>query len=144
MLFHNDMDDVPFTVLDVETTGMNAQHERIIEFAGFRVVRGEIVDSFSSFFNPHRRLDPFITMLTGIKDEDLIDAPVFDVMASKLMDFLQDSIIVGHNIQFDVKFLASEFVNAGYEEFKPVTFCTLRAAKRLFPQLKSKRLEMVR
>jgi len=143
-LFHNDMDDVPFTVLDVETTGMNAQHERIIEFAGFRVVRGEIVDSFSSFFNPHRRLDPFITMLTGIKDEDLIDAPVFDAMASKLMDFLQDSIIVGHNIQFDVKFLASEFVNAGYEEFKPVTFCTLRAAKRLFPQLKSKRLEMVR
>jgi DNA polymerase-3 subunit epsilon len=139
-----DIDDVPFTVLDVETTGINSRYERIIEFAGYRIEHGEITDSFCSFFNPSKRLDPYITLLTGITEEDLVDAPSFDSYASKLMEFLSDTIIVGHNIQFDIKFLQSEFMAVGYEDFRPVSFCTLRAAKRLFPQLKSKKLEMVR
>lgn len=143
-LFQKDIDDVAFTVLDVETTGLDPRYEKVIEFAGYRIERGEIVDSFISFLNPERRLDPYIVSFTGIRDEDLEDAPLFEDVASKVMDLLTDSVIVGHNIQFDVKFLEAEFLNAGYESFKPVTFCTLRGAKRLYPQLKSKRLEMVR
>lgn len=143
-LFQKDIDDVAFTVLDVETTGLDPRREKIIEFAGYRIERGEIVDSFISFFNPERRLDPYIVSFTGIRDEDLEDAPLFEDVASKVMELLNDSVIVGHNIQFDVKFLEAEFFNAGYESFKPVTFCTLRGAKRLYPQLKSKRLEAVR
>lgn len=143
-LYHLDADQVAYTVLDVETTGLDPRQEKIIEFAGYRVEKGEIVDSFSTFLNPQRRLDPYITMFTGIRDEDLAGAPLFENIASKLMEFLSESVIVGHNIQFDVKFLEAEFLNAGYEKFNPVTFCTLRAARRLFPQLKSKKLESVR
>ena len=143
-LFQKDIDDVAYTVLDVETTGLDPRYEKIIEFAGYRIERGVVVDSFVSFFNPERRLDPYIVMFTGIRDEDLAGAPLFDRMASKIMELLSDSVIVGHNIQFDVKFLEAEFLNAGFESFKPVTFCTLRGAKRLYPQLKSKRLESVR
>ncbi len=143
-LFQKDIDDVAFTVLDVETTGLDPRREKIIEFAGYRIERGEIVDSFISFFNPERRLDPYIVSFTGIRDEDLEDAPLFGDVASKVMDLLTDSVVVGHNIQFDVKFLEAEFLTAGYESFKPVTFCTLRGAKRLYPQLKSKRLDAVR
>jgi len=144
ILYQKDIDDVAYTVLDVETTGLSASYGRIIEFAGYRIERGEIVAEVKSFFNPGMRLDPFIIELTGIRDEDLEDAPFFEDNATEIMDLIEGSVIVGHNIQFDIKFLEAEFYRAGFESFRPLTFCTLRAAQRLFPQLKSKKLDSVR
>lgn len=94
-----------FVAIDVETTGLDSTSDEIIEVAAARFLDGEIADSFRSFVKPGRSLDPFITQLTGITDDNLRDAPPFSTVAKSFRDFLGDDPLVGHNVEFDLGFL---------------------------------------
>ena len=65
-----------YVSIDLETTGLNPKRDRIIEIGAIRVEQGQIVEEFSTFVDPGRKLEERITELTGIRDEDLADAPV--------------------------------------------------------------------
>lgn len=67
-----------YVSIDLETTGLNPKRDRIIEIGAIRVEQGQIAEEFSTFVDPGRKLEERITELTGIRDEDLADAPQLD------------------------------------------------------------------
>jgi len=101
-----------FVAIDVETTGLDSASDEIIEVAATRFQNGELTDSFRSFVKPSHSLDPFITQLTGITDDDLRDAPLFSGIAESFRDFLGDDPLVGHNVEFDLGFLRAAGLGA--------------------------------
>ena len=97
--------DEAWVALDLETTGLSSDEDQIIEVGAVRFRGEETLDTFQSFVNPGRRLDPFVTRLTGITNDDLRDAPGFSSVAAALAAFVGRSPLVGHNIAFDLGFL---------------------------------------
>ncbi len=132
--------ETSFSVIDFETTGTSPPSSRAIEVGIVRIENLEIVDTFQSFFNPGISIPPFISQLTGIENEDLIDAPKFENVATEIKEFISDSVLVGHNLQFDYAFLKSEFNQANIILPNLEQICTLKLSRRLFPELKSKSL----
>ena len=135
--------DITFSVVDVETTGLRPTSSRVIEIGIVKVCNNKIIEKYSSFINPGTRIPPFISSLTTITDDDVYDAPFFEDAASEILDFIGDSILVGHNLQFDFSFLKHEFERAGRDGFNPLKVCTLKIARKLYPELSSKSLGKV-
>jgi len=129
----------PFAIIDVETTGCNPLRDRIIEIA---VIRTDGGGEFSSLVNPGRSLPAFITGLTGITDDDLVDAPCFEEIASEIADFLEGSVFVAHNARFDYAFVRNEFKRLGVS-FSAPTLCTVRLSRKLYPKHRKHSLESI-
>jgi len=91
--------------LDIETTGLDPAEDAIIDIGAVRFNDRRVEDEWSTLIHPGRRIPPFITQLTGITDQMILNAPSLQEMQSDLEDFVNDSPIVGHNINFDVSFL---------------------------------------
>ncbi|TMC22379.1 MAG: hypothetical protein E6J34_06645 [Chloroflexi bacterium] len=91
--------------LDLETTGLHAEQDAILEVAAIKFLGNEIIDTFETFVSPGRSIPYRVQRLTGIKPEQLVGAPLFDTIAKKLQSFLGDYPIVGHSIPFDAGFL---------------------------------------
>ncbi|MCL6494352.1 MAG: GIY-YIG nuclease family protein, partial [Ignavibacterium sp.] len=138
-LNHN-IDNISFTVVDVETTGLSARNERIIEIALVKVENLKIVEKFSTLINPQRQIPSFISLLTGITNSDVKNAPLFHQVYPVLLEKTENSVLCGHNLQFDLSFLRNEVQLIG-DDFNPShTLCTLKLARKLFPNLKSRSL----
>jgi ATP-dependent DNA helicase DinG len=91
--------------LDLETTGLHADQDAILEVAAIKFQGPTVVDTFETFISPGRSIPYRVQRLTGIKQELLAGAPLFDTISKKLQLFLGDYPIVGHSIPFDVGFL---------------------------------------
>lgn len=115
-------------VLDLETTGLDFENDRIIEIGAVKVCGSEVIDNFSSLVNTTRVLTPFIQKLTGIKPQEVAEAPPFSVAGALFAKFVGDSPVVGHNVSFDITFLAK----AGIQFSSPV-FDTRELAAMLLP-----------
>lgn len=99
-----------FVVVDIETTGLNSNPENgevahIIEVAAIRIEGGKLAKKYGSFCACPISIPPEIVELTKINDELLKNAPTVEVVLKKLKDFSKDSILVGHNLKFDLGFL---------------------------------------
>ena len=93
-----------FIAFDLETTGLDAMRDEIIEIAAVRFAQGEVAERFQCFVRPVRPVPTFIKQLTGITDAQLADGvPVAEALA-RLDEFLGEAIIVGHNVGFDLGF----------------------------------------
>lgn len=132
--------EASFSVIDFETTGTSPNNSRVIEVGIVKIEKLKIVDSYTSLINPDQYISPFITSLTGISNEDIIGAPGFSDLSSDIINFIQDSILVGHNLPFDYAFLKSESERADIILPKLDQVCTLKLSRSLFPELKSKAL----
>ena len=133
-------DAAEFTVLDFETTGTSVNYERVIEVGIVKVKKLKITETYQSFINPGRGIPSFITNLTGIKNSDVDNAPYFEGLVKQITEFVGDSIITAHNLNFDYSFLKNEFNLAGHDMLNNPTLCTLKLARKIFPHLKSKSL----
>lgn len=128
-----------FTVFDVETTGLSPRSDRIVELALVRSdASGQIVDSWSSRFNPNRPVGA--THIHGITDADVASAPRFHEAASVIVSALRGTTLVAHNASFDVAFLQRELGLAGWDLPTLPTYCTLKASTHYLPQLSRRRL----
>ena len=93
------------TVFDFETTGLNADRDRVIEMAAIRVINGKVTSEFSTLVKFDGQLEPKITEITGILPEDL-EGGFDEETAFKILNrFIGDSLIVAHNAAFDLGFL---------------------------------------
>ncbi len=102
------IEDLVLVALDLETTGLDPQHDRIIEVGAVRFrTDGTILAEFQQLVNPGRGLAYRISQLTGIDNTMLQDAPPWEVVRPQLAEFVGDAAVVGHNVQFDLSFLAS-------------------------------------
>lgn len=141
--------DANFIVCDVETTGLSAFNNRIIEIALLKINGGEIIDKYQTLVNPQQHIPKFITNLTGITNEDVIKQPAFENIAGKIIEFFNDSnddnlIFVGHNADFDYRFLRESFNRLRNSfNFNYRTLCTCKLSRRVFRRLKSKSLSNV-
>lgn len=140
MKISSDIKSSCFTVVDVETTGLSARNERVIEIALVKVKNLKITEKYTTLINPNRPIPSFISMLTGITNSDVKNAPQFHQIYPLLIEKTEGSILCGHNLQFDLSFLRNEVQLLG-EDFNPEkTLCTLKLARKLFPHLKSRSL----
>mgnify|MGYP003319518368 CR=1 FL=1 len=94
-----------YIAFDFETTGLSPEDDRIIEIAAIKFTDGNPVDRFVTLINPERKIDPFITDITGISDDMIRDKPIESIIIDEFLEFLTDLPIVAHNISFDKSFL---------------------------------------
>ncbi len=91
--------------LDIETTGLEPENNAIIEIGALRFTDHRIEDEFDTLVHPDIRIPPFITQLTGITDQMVLNAPTIQDVIQELGQFVGDSAVVGQNIKFDASFL---------------------------------------
>lgn len=137
---HRELAEETFIVFDVETTGLSAVYDKIIELAAVRMYKGNVVDTFEAFINPGVSLSQTIINLTGITDSMLKDAPTEADVIPKFREFCADSILVAHNASFDMGFLNKGYERVGLPEAANPVIDTLELSRFLHPQLKSHRL----
>ena len=104
--------------LDLETTGLDQGRDTIIEVGAVKFQGDQVIDTFQTFVNPGRSIPEFIQRLTGIKPSQVARAPYFNSIADELADFIENCPVVGHNVQFDVGFLAAQglkLANSAYD-----------------------------
>jgi len=125
-----------YTIIDIETTGLSPDRERITEIAVYVYDGKKIVDKFVSLVNPERSIPYFITRMTGITNEMVEEAPKFYEIAKKIIEITENRIFVAHNVEFDYRFIKSEFASLGYE-FKRNKLCTVKLSKKIIPGKRS-------
>lgn len=130
-----------YTVVDIETTGLNWKLSKILEISALQVRNKEVVAEFSKIINPHEPIPYFIKNLTGITDEMTRDAPELEKVLKEFKDFLKDDIIVGHNVNFDINFLYDNFVEVLGITLSNNFIDTLRISRKLLPELKHHKLD---
>jgi len=118
-----------FIALDLETTGLRSETDEIIEVGAVNFKNGQPTDEFHTLVNPRRSVPENIQRLTGISPQELAKAPTFERIATQLAAFLGSSPLVGHNLAFDLGFLAAK----GVRPTGPV-LDTYHLASLLFPQ----------
>lgn len=128
-----------YVCLDLETTGLEPKKDKIIEIGVIRVEKGRITDRMETFVNPDRKLEERIMELTGIRDEQLADAPYIKDILPEFLDFVGDSVLLGHSIQFDYAFIKRAAVNERIS-FERQGIDTLRIARKFLSDLESRSL----
>ena len=134
--------DTEFVAFDIETTGLNAQTDRMTEIGAVIFSGGEIKEVFNTFVDPERHIPPDITQLTGIRDSDVAGAPREKEAMEMFMDFIGDRPIIAHNAHFDVGFMSAAAIRQGLK-FSPVFLDTLALSQALLPELKRFKLDIV-
>ncbi len=106
----------PLVIFDLETTGLDLVKDRIIQISYIKVYPDGHEDRGNELVNPERHIDPNITQLTGISDDDVKDKPTFKQIAQRLSDQFLGSDFAGFNSNnFDIPLLAEEFLRAGID-----------------------------
>lgn len=102
-----------WVAIDLETTGLSAARDAIIEVGAVRFDKERIVDEYSTFVNPDRELPQFIQDLTGITQAQVDSAPPFHAVADDLQRFMRGAVPVAHNAAFDLGFLKQNGIDLG-------------------------------
>ena len=134
--------DGEFVAFDLETTGLDARADAIIEIGAVRVRDGKVVDRFASFADPGRPLSAKTVSLTGITDERLRGAPAPEDAVDAFLDWAGDAPLCAHNAAFDTGFLREYCARSG-RRFDPLYFDTLVLAQYLCPKLPNHKLDTV-
>ena len=134
--------ETEYIAFDIETTGLNQQTERMTEIGAVRFRGSDILETFNTFVNPEKPIPPDITELTGIRDEDVADAPREKEALEAFLAFAGDRPLIAHNAQFDTGFMAQAALRCGLR-FRPVYLDSLVLSRALLPELKRFKLDMV-
>lgn len=133
-----------YAVVDVETTGGSPDGgDRVTEIAAVVVRDGVVAETFETLVNPQRPIPPWITRLTNISWEMVKDAPTFAEVCKQLLGLLEGRVFVAHNASFDWKFVSAEVARATGRQLEGRRLCTVKLARKLLPQLRSRSLDHV-
>jgi DNA polymerase-3 subunit epsilon len=122
---------VPYCILDLETTGGSPHDCHITEVGAVRYEGGELTGTFHTLVDPGAAIPPSITILTGITQSMVVDAPRIEEVLPSLLEFIGDAVIVGHNVRFDMSFLNAAAIQLGYERLPNRTSDTAALGRRL-------------
>ena len=131
-----DLKEATYVVFDVETTGLSAVYNDLIQVAASKMYKGNVIAEFDEFIDPGHPLSAFTTELTGITDDHVRGAKPLEQVLREFQTFCEGTVLVAHNATFDVGFM-----NANYKRFKlplitqPV-IDTLEFARNLYPEYK--------
>jgi DNA polymerase-3 subunit epsilon len=122
----------PLAVLDLEMTGLSPRGDRVCEIAVVQGRDGKVIREFQTLVRPGVPMSPAALKCTGITDSVLIGAPFFAEIAGDVVEALRSSVVVAHNVDFDLGFLHRELDGSPVVLPPPVTLDTLLMARRLF------------
>jgi DNA polymerase III subunit epsilon len=125
------LSQVTFCVVDLETTGGSAERCGITEVGAVKVRGGEFLGTFQSLVNPGVPIPPEITVLTGITQAMVLPAPRIEPVLAAFEEFSAGTVIVGHNVRFDLSFLAAARRAAGWSAMTNPWVDTCALARRL-------------
>lgn len=128
--------------VDVETTGLNANSNRIIEIGIVRVEEGQVIARYEQLIDPVCRIPKFIEYHTGITNAMVRGAPCFSDIRSDIFALLSSCTFVAHNALFDYSFIATEFSRLGYRFTLPM-LCTAKLSRQYFPQYRQHSLDAI-
>ena len=125
-----------YAIIDVETTGGSPSIDRVIEIA-IVIYDGErVLEQYSSLINPGRKIDKYVTQLTGITDRMVQDAPTFEQVHQQVLAMFTDRIFVAHNVKFDFGLMRSEYKRLGID-FNCKQLDTVTLARKVLPGFNS-------
>ena len=134
--------DVTFCVLDLETTGGSAANCEITEIGAVKYHQGDLIGSFQTLVDPGLGIPPSITLLTGITEAMVVDAPDIETALPSFLEFIGTSVIVGHNVRFDLSFLNAAAVRLGYGRLENQWVDTAGLARRMVrPEVRNLKLQ---
>jgi DNA polymerase-3 subunit epsilon len=125
-----------YAIVDIETTGGYAENHRITEIAIYHHNGIEVTDHFHALINPGRNIPHYISGLTGITTEMVLDAPPFEDIAEDIFRLIEGRVFVAHNAHFDYSFLKKEFEQVGIT-WQTKKLCTVRLSRKIIPGLRS-------
>ena len=138
---NHEKDCCEYVVVDIETTGLNAGEDEIIELAAVKVLKGIEIDSFSSLIQTEKKISATITQLTGITQEMLkTQGKEEKYVLKEFIDFIGSSKIVCHNLAFDLPFLQKACKKYGYHGITNKTEDTVKTARRQLDEVANYKL----
>lgn len=132
--------DRPLVCLDTETASLGAA-PHLVELGAVRVVQGEIADHFVSLVRPLVPIEPEVSAIHGIRDEDVADAPSAPEVLERFLAWLGEDWMAAHNAGFDVRVLAFELARAGLAAPAQPVLDSLRLSRKLLPEASDHKLE---
>lgn len=123
-----------FAVVDIETTGSTPQSAGITEIAIVIHNGVEVTGKYVTLINPRHKIPPFIVNMTGISDEMVAAAPLFEEVAPQIFNLLNGRVFVAHNVSFDYSFVHYLLGRSGFQWSAP-KLCTIKLSRRVFPGL---------
>lgn len=121
-----------YAIVDIETTGSYAAASGITEVSIQVVEAGIVVQRYETLVNPLHKIPPYIMAMTGITNEMVQEAPLFEEIAEEIYEILKDKIFVAHSVNFDYSFIKSQLQYCGYQLNSP-KLCTVRLGRKIFP-----------
>lgn len=137
---HVPLDGATYVVFDVETTGLSAIYDKVIELSAVKMEHKNVIAQFEEFIDPGFPLSEQTTNLTSITDDMVRGSKTEEEVFKAFREFCGDAIIVGHNVTFDVGFMNTGYKRHGMPEIPNPIIDTLTLARWLYPTLKSYRL----
>ncbi|HZJ87233.1 MAG TPA: PolC-type DNA polymerase III, partial [Erysipelothrix sp.] len=134
------INEASYVVFDIETTGLSAYYDHIIEFGGVKIENGQSVESFQTFIKPPISIPKNIERLTNISDIDVANARSIEEEIDRILDFIGDSVLVAHNANFDVDFMNEILRKLNREPLSNSSIDTLALSRALYPNRRSYRL----
>lgn len=131
--------DTTYCVLDLETTGFSPVTEKITEIGIMKVKDGKVIDKFSTFVNPKKPIPLRVVEVTNITDDMVRNAETIDKVFPKMLEFIEGSVLVAHNAEFDINFLKHNARVLGHD-FDFTYIDTLTLAQDIFYDFKSYKL----
>jgi DNA polymerase III subunit epsilon len=125
------LSEVPFCVVDLETTGGSPVDSRITEIGAVKMRGGERIATFQSLVDPREPIPAYIAGLTGIDDRLVAGEPPIEQVAPTLVEFLRGSVFVAHNAGFDFGFVNAALARLDYEPVPGPPVCTAKFARRV-------------
>ncbi|MBM7543539.1 DNA polymerase-3 subunit alpha (Gram-positive type) [Weissella beninensis] len=132
--------DTEYVIFDVETTGLSAIYDKVIELSAVKVVKGNVVAEFEQFIDPGFHLSETTTKLTSITDSMVQGSKTEAEVFREFRQFYGDAILVGHNVTFDLGFMNTGYRRHNMAKIDNPVIDTLTLARFLYPDLRSYRL----
>ncbi len=133
-----------YIIFDLETTGLDAKLDKIIEIGALKYKNNELVEEFSVLVNPKVKLPPVITKITGLTDEDLKEQKTIEKVLPEFLTFIEDLPLIAHNSEFDLGFIEENIQRLGLNMIENKNIDTVEIARKYIPKAYNYKLETLK
>ncbi len=133
-----------YIVFDLETTGLDACENEIIEIGAIKYKNGMEISTFHSYIKPIKQIPYEITELTGITADMVSDSEDAESVLQCFIEYIKESVLIAHNSDFDMSFLQTEIYHFFNYTLNNEVIDTLKLARKFLPNLNNHKLRTIK